>query len=513
MRKNLPVLIASLSFVGLIACGQGLDLERGFGDGTEPASETAGRGGVTTTKSGTGGRATSGSGGNASTAAGGNAKQRGGDHAGAGGASTPPSNGAGGGQNGGRGGAAGAPPQGTGGSATKGQGGGVPGATAGSTGKGGSVAAGSGGSSKGDSSGTCSASEDTCPAPGAGVTWNCKKRFTYGVNYAWAYFGGDFGGISAWNQQGVAGAKATRKTEMEDMKNNGVDVIRWWMFPDLRGDGIKLDASKSPSGLGSTVVDDIQAALDLAAELDLHIKLTLFSFDNFCADRTDSGVSVVGLQPIVADSAKRAALIANVVTPIAKAVEASPNKDRMVMWDVINEPEWAITGTDGYGDEKFDAQTTCSNGAAMQAMTFPQAETFVKEVVTALHGASSAPVTVGSAAVKWAKAWSKVGLDLYDFHWYGWVDQYFPHTKTPKDYGVADKPVVVGEFPLNPSSDTTGQSFGGIGYGKLVDDFMAAGYAGTQGWAFSDTSGPFSWSNAKANVKAWAEAHTCYTHY
>ena len=92
----------------------------------------------------------------------------------------------------------------------------------------------------------------------------------------------------------------------------------------------------------------------------------------------------------------------------------------------------------------------------MQAMTFPQAETFVKEVVTALHGASTAPVTVGSAAVKWAKAWSKVGLDYYDFHWYGWVDQYFPHTKTPTDYKVDDKQVMVGEFPLNPGSDPNG---------------------------------------------------------
>jgi hypothetical protein len=300
---------------------------------------------------------------------------------------------------------------------------------------------------------------------------------------------------------------------MTDMKNNGVDVIRWWMFPDLRGDGIKLDGNKSPSGLGATVLDDVAAALDIAKQLDLHIKLTFFSFDNFCADRTDSGLTVVGLQPIVADATKRAALINNVVVPIAKAVEASPNKDRMVMWDVINEPEWAISGEDGYGDQKFDPQSQCSNGAAMQAMTFAQAETFVKEVVTALHGASSAPVTVGSAAVKWAKAWSKVGLDLYDFHWYGWVDQYFPHTKTPTEYKVDDKPVVVGEFPLNPSSDTTGQSFGGISYGKLIDDFMAAGYAGTQGWAFSDTSGPFSWANAKANVKAWADAHPCYTHY
>jgi hypothetical protein len=176
----------------------------------------------------------------------------------------------------------------------------------------------------------------------------------------------------------------------------------------------------------------------------------------------------------------------------------------MIAWDVINEPEWAITGTDGYGDQAFDPQSKLDN------IAFPQIETFVKEVVTALHANSKAPVTVGSAAVKWAKAWSKVGLDFYDFHWYGWVDQYFPHTKTPKDYGVDDKQVVVGEFPLVPSADTP--AFGGANYGKLIDDWAAAGYAGAQGWAFTETAGAFSWTTGKTDVKAWANGK-CYVHY
>jgi hypothetical protein len=347
------------------------------------------------------------------------------------------------------------------------------------------------------------------------VTINCKKRFMYGVNYAWSYYGGDFGGISAWSQQGVAAAKAARTTDLTDMKNNGVDVVRWWMFPDLRGDGIKLDSSKTPSGLGSTVISDINAALDIAAQLDIHIKLTLFSFNDFYADYTDSGITIVGLQPIATDATKLAALISNVVTPIAQAVESSPNKDRMVAWDVINEPEWAIAaGSDPYGDQPFDPTMTGSSGQTTTTLTFAQMETFVKDIVTALHGTSSAPVTVGSAAVKWAKAWSNVGLDFYDFHWYGWVDEYFPHTNPPAYYNVSDKPVVVGEFPLNPASDTTGLSFGGITYSKLVGDFFSEGYAGVQGWAFNDTTdAAFSWPANKANVLAWADANPCYTHY
>jgi len=341
----------------------------------------------------------------------------------------------------------------------------------------------------------------------------------YGVNFAWsadagqANFGTDFGGFSMWSKPGVAAAKAARKTDMTDMKSNGVDVVRWWMFPQLYGEAILLDGTKTPTGVGGTLIEDIQAALDIAAELDVHVKLTLFSFDTFWNDFQISGVTFPGLKPIVIDDAKRAALVSKVIVPIAKAVEASPNKDRMISWDVINEPEWAITGQDGYGDQAFDPMTTGSMGRTMGSVTFPQMETFVKDVVTALHANSSAPVTVGSAAVKWAKAWSKVGLDYYDFHWYGWVDQYFAHTKKPSDYGVADKPVVVGEFPLVPAADTSGMSFGGIAYGKLVDDWFAAGYAGVQGWAFSESAGAFSWTDGKAGVKTWQTAHACYTRF
>ena len=360
------------------------------------------------------------------------------------------------------------------------------------------------GAAKQDSGGGC----NDCTTLKGGLTVGCKKRFLYGANFAWKNFGCDFGGKAAWGYKGVSGDTAGFTSAIKEMKDNGVDAIRWWMFPDLRSEGIVMDSptSKNITGIGGTLLADIEAALSIAAEQDVHIILTIFSFDNFKPDDTTNNIP--GTTAIVVDDTKRAALINNVVVPVAKAVEASANKDRMIAWDVINEPEWAITsGTDPYGDQAFDGQSS------LQTITFAQMETFIKELVTALHANSKALVTVGSAAVKWANAWSKVGLDYHDFHWYGWVDQYFAHTKTPTDYKVDDKSVVVGEFPFNPSADTTGQSFGGISFGTLVTDFYNEGYAGTMGWAYSDTTGGgFSWANAKANVKAWADAHT-YIHY
>jgi hypothetical protein len=476
------------------------------GSGSGGASSSGGSGSGGASSGGSGGKGSGGVG-SGGTSNGGSSGGSSGGSGGGGSAGTSSGGAASGGQSGGS----------TGTTSSSGGGGGVAGAS-GAGGRPGTGGAATGGATgKGGSTGSCSS--DTCPAPGGGVTIDCKKRFMYGVNYAWsstnnsANFGTDFGGLAAWNKQGVAATKEARTTDMKEMKDNGVDVLRWWMFPSLAGDGLKFDSDKTPSGIGGTLVDDINAALDIAASLDMHIKLTLFSFDSFWNEFVTGGVTFPSLKPIIVDDAKRAALIAKIVVPVAQAVESSPNKDRMISWDVVNEPEWSITGEDGYGDQKFDPQSSGSDNKTMGQVTFPQMETFVRDVVTALHANSSAPVTVGSAAVKWAKAWSKVGLDYYDFHWYGWADQYFPHTKTPADYKVDDKPVVVGEFPLVPASDTTGQSFGGIKYGKLIDDWLAAGYAGAQGWAFSETQGAFSWTSSKADVKAWAAAHACYTHY
>ena len=57
------------------------------------------------------------------------------------------------------------------------------------------------------------------------------------------------------------------------------------------------------------------------------------------------------------------------------------------LWDVINEPEWAMTGAGKYGsDEDFEPT------AGLQAVTHDQMETFVADVITGLRAESSALV-------------------------------------------------------------------------------------------------------------------------
>jgi hypothetical protein len=229
----------------------------------------------------------------------------------------------------------------------------------------------------------------------------------------------------------------------------------------------------------------------------VHLKLTLFSFDNF---KPDSG-SGHSLSPVVKDAAKRKALIDNVVRPIAHAVATNANAARMLSWDVINEPEWAISGNDGYGDQDFDAMSS------LQQVDFTTMETFVREVTAALHDESTALVTVGQAAIKWSHAFTKVDLDYYDMHYYGWVDQYFPlGQKSLADYGVGDRPVVVGEFPLDGWTNPNGT----LDANQIVSKLFDLGYAGAKAWAYTQDG---NWPANKHNLATFASAHPCQTAY
>jgi hypothetical protein len=352
-----------------------------------------------------------------------------------------------------------------------------------STGAGG---AGVGGGPGGD--GVC---VDTCTSPPAGITVGCEKRFLYGVNYAWASFAGDFGN----SMRGVAAQKAQRLASLQDMKANGVDVVRWWVFPNFSGGGVTFDASGAPSALGGTFNADVAAALDDAAQAGVHIQFTLFSFDTFKTMLNATTVNPHNLAAIINSPAQLAALVSNVVAPFARQVSASPNRDRVAAWDIINEPEWAISGSDGV-DPPFSPQSTVTT------VPYPTMLAFVKAVEAGLHGASDRPVTIGAAAIQWGKAWAGVG-DFYTFHLYDWINANYPYNRPPSDYGVTDKPVVLGEFPI--------QGLTGVPYATLVGAILNVGYAGATAWSFNDRN--FPWAPNKANVKAFADQQGCAVQY
>lgn len=339
----------------------------------------------------------------------------------------------------------------------------------------------------------CSQVVDECPVAG-GVTWQCKKRFVHGVNYAWHNFSGDFGGIPAWGQAGVSEVSADVDKELVDMKTNGSGVVRWWILPDFRGAGVSFDGSGTPTGLGGTFEKDLLKALELADKNDIYLMLTIFSFDAFKPTHDVNGISVRSIQPMILDSKKRQALLEKVIRPMAKIAESSPYKKRLMTWELINEPEWAISGASKYGDSGFDC-----NGTTLQCLTHEQMESFLADITKVLRSESKALISVGGAALKWKNAWTHLDLDYYQYHFYDWVNQYYPYTKSTKDWGLTDKPVVMGEYPLNGIS--------GANATTLISSWYSKGFAGSLGWSVTDAS--FNWSGNRQAIKGYADKNSC----
>lgn len=480
-------LILTLAAGAALACGSTGDDDTGSpgsSGGAGGTTSSGGSGGTTGGVAGTGaGAATGGAGGTSAgrSAGGATAAGSGGSTAGTGGATT------GGTTNGGQGGDASAGRASLGGAVNGGAGGALAGSgtQGGASGNamGGNTGAGTGGNA--GSGGACSA--DTC-AFESGVEYGCKLRFMYGVNYAWQNFAADFGGGS----RGITALKSTIGTELKTMGDNGVNVVRWWVWPNFSGGGVTFDANGTPTGLGGTTLADLETALELAEENDLYLMPTLFSFDNFKTAITPANQNMATLGT---DATKRAALVNNVVKPFARAAQQSTHGKRVIAWDVINEPEWAVTGASMYGDdEAFEADGTCT------PVTHAQMEKLLADVITGLRAESDALVTVGAAAMKWRHAWTMLDQDFYQFHIYDWVNDYWPYDKSPTEYGMGDKPMVMGEFP------PTGLS-GGVTYRNMLDSWYANGYAGSLAWR--DATYKVTWSE----VKAFADAHPCETKY
>jgi hypothetical protein len=315
----------------------------------------------------------------------------------------------------------------------------------------------------------------------SGLTHACEKRFALGANYAWHNFASDFGGIAAWGNKSVSQDPATIDADLAAMHAAGVSAIRWWVFPDFRGDGVAFDASGDPTGISATVGADVDKALELAEKNDVYLVFTIFSFDDFRPDHTDTGILVRGMSPMVSSASRRSTLVENVVRPLARAAAGSTHAKHLLGWDVINEPEWAILATGSApGGQDF------APNSELTAVSLADMKALINETSAVLKAeASSSLTSVGWAAAKWAWAFKDVtDIDFDQPHIYAWVDQYWPYTSTPTELGYGGKPTVMGEFFLQAMPFSGGAD--NATYAQILESWWSHGYAGAWGWQYAE---------------------------
>ncbi|PJI07418.1 MULTISPECIES: dockerin type I domain-containing protein [Clostridium] len=311
---------------------------------------------------------------------------------------------------------------------------------------------------------TTKESTTTTESTTGGINWmNGTKYFPLGANYAWKDWGNDFSD-NGWDYRFTQ-----IKADFDDMKSKGVNAVRWWVFCDSWAAPLFSDAKGGLcTGLPDKWVDHMEEAANYANSKNMKIYFTFTSFD---VARTTNNFYHGN---IIDDLKVRKSFIDNAVTPIVKQLGTNPG---IMGWDVVNEPEWMISDTDGGAPNK-----------ELTTFSLSTLRSFVKDMVDCIHQYAKQPVSVGSASLKWLGEqydfWSGLNLDFYDFHWYDWATPWFNPLKTSVDQLKVKlgKPVILGEVMPDMQNSSVKES-----HQQVLEQLAKNGYSGYMLWSWTDS--------------------------
>ena len=258
-----------------------------------------------------------------------------------------------------------------------------------------------------------------------------KEIFMNGANTPW----------NNWNDFGGSYVSTFWDAEFQRIKNAGGNSTRIWIT--CNGViGVNISDDGTVTGATTAFWSNLDDMFRLAQKNKIYIKATLISFDHF----KNSNAKYMAWRNMVLNDDKVSSFVDNYAVPFVNRY-----KDNPYLWaiDVCNEIEWV------------------NQDAADGNIAWNRLEYFVARIASAIHENSQVLVTLGSAAVKWnsdkyeRNYWSdsnlkaqynkaNAKLDFYSIHYYGWNVQWFGNfavDKTPADYGINDRPCVIGEGP------------------------------------------------------------------
>jgi hypothetical protein len=282
------------------------------------------------------------------------------------------------------------------------------------------------------------------------------EPFLIGANLPWLQYG-EFG-ANAWNPRGGLGCRSDYdqiRARLRDVADSGVRALRWFLLCDGRA-GIRFGPDGSPLGLDDALFADVETALSLAGEADVRVVFVLFDFLWCGPPSMVNGVQLGGRCALWQDDKRRAALLSGVVEPL---LDRFGGDDRVLAWDVLNEPEWI---TRGVGTRR-----------PWRTLGVDAMRLWIGDLVGAVHRHTRHLATVGSACAAWLWLVRDLGLDVYQPHWY---DRLEP--RAPLDSALAaarlDRPAWLGELPTAGSQQ---------GVETLLARARAAGYSGAFIWS------------------------------
>lgn len=284
--------------------------------------------------------------------------------------------------------------------------------------------------------------------------------FFLGVNYPWANYAEDFG-VSPSGHRGLSLAENHSKVaeEFARIHDCGASVVRWFLFADGRG-GF-LTEKGIPLRPDELLFADVQAALELAKRSGLKLCFSLMDY-LWLQDPAGRPPKHANEQ-VLQFAAGREGFLHRVLIPMFREFREHP---ALFAWEIANEPEWAI--------REFHRQTAAK-------MHYADFRAFAEEIAQAVHEFAGVPVTLGSASLAWVRAWSELGLDFYQAHYYPVQD---PSGKSGLARQLActpslDKPLWLGELPARDDEAS------GYSLKRSLTDCRDAGLLGAAVWRWT----------------------------
>jgi hypothetical protein len=287
-----------------------------------------------------------------------------------------------------------------------------------------------------------------------------NQPFSLGVNYPWANYAEDFG-VAPSGHRGLSLPDNLVKVaeEFARVHDCGASVVRWFLFADGRG-GF-LTEKGIPLRPDEFLFADVRAALELARRNELKLCFSLIDY-SWLQDKTGKHAEHANEQ-MLQFAAGREAFLHRILIPMFREFREHP---ALFAWEIANEPEWAI--------REFHRQPAAK-------MRYADFRAFAEEIAQSVHEFTGVPVTLGSASLAWVRAWSELGLDFYQAHYYPVQD---PSGKSGLAKQLAclpplDRPLWLGELP---AADDVTSSYSMM---RALSECHAAGLAGAAVWRWT----------------------------
>lgn len=289
-----------------------------------------------------------------------------------------------------------------------------------------------------------------------------ESRFLVGVNYPWHqqdgihYFGNLFGDMNASQKAAITQA-------FREMGGAGIRVQRFWVFAGGGRWPERTNGAFQP--LPERWIADMRWFVREAARFGIYSMPSIWDF-YLNRDHRDW----------IADDALSAEVVNTCVKPMVQALASEPG---ILIWDVMNEPEWTLRRPNLKNDrakwlERFNLGPEVGVGHELARV-----RAFLQRNVDAVHAAGGR-ATIGAVSWVTVRLWREMGLDEYQIHFYPvgqnykLADEQF--NLIPKARFLRlDRPVMLGEFPPNVRD---------LDLHRFLERIRDFGYSGALGWAW-----------------------------